>query len=80
LTFINEGVGHGKRQDPAAQREMLLHALRTGTARARLNTSTLETIAVQLRHRQITTEQATRWIHDEGLDQYLQLGPKGGAL
>jgi hypothetical protein len=76
---ITASVGQGKRLDPAAEREVLIHALRTAVSKTRLITATLETISVQLRHRQVTTEQALQWIADEGLNQYLQFGPKGGA-
>jgi hypothetical protein len=76
---ITASAGHGKRLDPAAERELLIHGLRTAVSKTRLITATLESISVQLRHRQITTEQAYQWIADEGLSQYLQFGPKGGA-
>jgi hypothetical protein len=76
---ISESAGQGKRLDPAAEREILIHALRTAVSRTKLINTTLETISVQLRHRQVTTEQAMQWLRDENLNQYLQLGPKGGA-
>jgi hypothetical protein len=79
VNSLQHGAGQGKALDPAAAREMLLHSLRTATAKTRLITSTLETITVQLRHRQVSTEQALEWIRAEGLDGYLQFGPKGGA-
>ena len=56
-----------------------MHSVRTAVAKARLAASALETISVQLRHRQVTTEQALDWIRSEGLEHYLQFGPKGGA-
>ena len=76
---ITSSTGQGKRLDPAAEREILIHALRTAVSRTKLINTTLETISVQLRHRQVSTEQAMQWICDEGLEQYLRLGPKGGA-
>jgi hypothetical protein len=79
MNLLPESAVQGKRLDPAAQRELLIHGLRTAVSRTRLITTTLETISVQLRHRQVSTEQAIEWIRDEGLAHYLQLGPKGGA-
>jgi hypothetical protein len=76
---LTESAGQGKRLDPAAEREILIHALRTAVSRTKLITTTLEAISVQLRHRQVSTEQAKQWIEDESLSQYLQLGPKAGA-
>ena len=76
---LTESAGQGKRLDPAAEREILIHALRTAVSRTKLITATLETISVQLRHRQVSTEQAKKWVEDESLSQYLQLGPKAGA-
>ena len=76
MNLLPESAVNGKRLDPAAQRELLIHGLRTAVSRTKLITSTIEAISVQLRHRQITTEQAVQWVHDEGLDQYLQFGPK----
>jgi tyrosyl-tRNA synthetase len=68
-----------KRTDPAAQREILIHLLRGAQGRARLNATTLETIMIQLKHRQVTVEQAWQWIREQDLENYLQLGPKGGV-
>jgi hypothetical protein len=79
VTSIPNSTAQGKRLDPAAQRELLIHALRTAESKSRLTTATIEAISVQLRHRQITTEQAVEWIRSEGLEHYLQFGPKGGA-
>ena len=76
---IAGSVGQGKRLDPAAQRELLIHALRTAVSRTKLISTVLETISVQLRHRQVTSEQALQWVRDERLEQYLQLAPKASA-
>ena len=60
-------AGQGKRLDPAAEREILIHALRTAVSRTKLFNTTLETISVQLRHRQVTVEQTMQWLQDENL-------------
>jgi len=68
-----------KRTDPAASREILIRLLRGAQSRARLNATTLETIAIQLKHRQVTVEQAWQWVREEGLESYLQVGPRGAV-
>jgi hypothetical protein len=77
---LASSAGQGKRLAPAAKREILIHALRTAVSRTKLINTTLETISVQLRHRQVVTvEQTMQWLRDENLTQYVQIGPKGGA-
>jgi hypothetical protein len=65
--------------NPAAEREYLLHALRTAAARSRLETNVLDTIGVSLRHKQVSCDQALEWLRDEGLLRYVQIGPPGSA-
>jgi hypothetical protein len=64
----------------AAEREYLLHALRTAATRSRLTTNLLDTIGVSLRHKAISTDDAMKWLHDEGLLDHVHFGPvTGGA-
>ena len=65
--------------NPQAEREYLIHSLRTGAARSRLVTNLLDTIGVSLRHKAITTDEAMRWLADEGLLEHVQLGPARGT-
>ena len=65
--------------NPAAEREYLLHALRTAATRSRLVTNLLDSIGVSLRHKAIDVDQAMRWLADEGILTYVHIGPKGGA-
>jgi hypothetical protein len=62
-----------------AERELLIHALRTATARSRLVTNVLETVGVSLRHKAVTTDEAMKWLHDEHVLDYVQIGPPGAA-
>jgi hypothetical protein len=62
----------------AGEREFLIHALRTATARARLVVNVLETVSVSLRHKAITTDQAMQWLADENVLQHVEIDmPKG---
>ena len=61
--------------NPAAEREYLIHALRTAAARSRLVTNLLDTIGVSLRHKAIDCNAAMEWIAQEGLLDHVQLGP-----
>jgi hypothetical protein len=76
MTTLQEGSAPGKRIDPAGERELLIHLLRTATARSRLQTNLFETIGVSLRHRQIDCAAALAWLRDEGVIDHIQLGPK----
>jgi hypothetical protein len=50
------------KHNPAGERELLIHALRTAVARYRLVTNALETIGVSLRHNAVTpTRQWLGW-------------------
>jgi hypothetical protein len=79
LNSIPQGSAQGKPLDPAAQREILTNNLRAAIAKARLAATTLETISIQLRHRQVSSEQAMAWVEHEGLAHFLRFAPKGGA-
>jgi hypothetical protein len=63
--------------NPAAEREYLLHALRTAAARARLVTNVLDTVGVSLRHRAVTVEEAMKWLADEDVLVHVDFGPGG---
>jgi hypothetical protein len=77
MSFIQDPSAPGK-HNPAGERELLIHALRTAVARSRLVTNALETIGVSLRHKAVTTEEAMAWLRDEGLLPHVQFGPGGG--
>jgi hypothetical protein len=76
LTTINQ---QSASINPAAEREYLMHALRTAAARARLTTNVLDTIGVSLRHKKVSTDEAMAWLKDEGLLDHLHFGPVGDA-
>jgi hypothetical protein len=76
MTTLQEGSAPGKRIDPAGERELLIHLLRTAVSRARLDVNLLETVGVSLRHRQVDVEGAMTWLKEEGLLEAVQLGPK----
>jgi hypothetical protein len=63
--------------NPAAEREYLLHALRTAATRSRLVTNVLDTIGVSLRHKAIDCDAAMKWLAEEGLLDHVQIGPAG---
>jgi hypothetical protein len=62
----------------AGEREYLIHALRVAGSRARLVVNVLDTVGVSLRHKAVTTDQAMQWLADEGVLDYVQIGPPGG--
>lgn len=61
----------------AGERELLIHSLRLAVARARLVVNELETIGVSLRHRAVDTDSAMKWLAEEGLLNWIELGPSG---
>jgi hypothetical protein len=71
--------GKPKTKGTAGERELLIHTLRTATARSRLVTNVLETIGVSLRHNQIDCAAAMQWLHEEGLLNHIQFGPEGSS-
>jgi hypothetical protein len=75
LTPITQGSAQGKPLDPAAEREILTNCIRTAVARARLVVNALETVGVSLRHRQVTTDEALKWLAEDGLLPHIDFGP-----
>jgi hypothetical protein len=67
------------KHNPAGERELLIHALRTAVARSRLVTNALETIGVSLRHNAVTTDQAMNWLDEEQLLDLVHFGPPSVA-
>jgi hypothetical protein len=65
--------------DTASERDFTLSVFRTAAARQRLAVNSLETIGTALRNRLVDCEGAMRWAHEEGVIDYLVLGPTGGA-
>jgi hypothetical protein len=65
--------------NPQAEREYLLHALRASTARARYLANILEQVGVSLRHRAVDTDAAMKWLADEHVLDYVQIGPPGAS-
>jgi hypothetical protein len=61
--------------DTAGERELLIHALRTATARARLVVNVLETVGVSLRHKAVSADDAMKWLSEEGLLDHIHFGP-----
>jgi hypothetical protein len=71
--------GSAPNVNSAAEREYLIHGLRLAAARSRLATNVFDSVGVSLRHKQITTDEAMRWLKDEGLLDHVQLGPPGAS-
>jgi hypothetical protein len=65
--------------NPQAEREILIHALRTATARSRLITNQLESVGIMLRHRCVTTEQAMQELANEGILDLIEFRRPGAA-
>lgn len=74
MTQILQSSAPGK-HNPAGERELLIHALRTAVARSRLVINALETIGVSLRHNAVTTDQAMTWLDEERLLHLVYFGP-----
>ena len=78
MTSLQEGSAPGKcKLDAAGERELLIHALRAATARARLTLNTLENISVALRHKRATPPQIRDWLREEGLEQHVARHMRG---
>jgi hypothetical protein len=78
LTDIPERVVRGKpAADTVQQRDFLLNVLRTASARQRLAAVAIETIGTALRNKLVDCEGAMAWAHQEGVIDYLVLGPAG---
>ena len=78
MSNLQQSSAPGK-HNPAGERELLIHALRTAVARSRLVTNALETIGVSLRHNTVTTDQAMAWLDEERLLDLVHFGPATGA-
>jgi hypothetical protein len=78
MTNIATRCAPGK-HNPAGERELLIHALRTAVARSRLITNALETIGVSLRHNAVTTDEAMTWLYEERLLDLVHFGPTGAS-
>ena len=65
--------------NPAGERELLIHALRTAVARSRLVTNALETIGVSLRHNVVSTDEAMSWLYEERLLDLVHFGPEAAT-
>jgi hypothetical protein len=65
--------------DSVAEREHLLAVLRAASCRSKLITAQIDSVAISLKQRLIDCQGAMELAAAEGLDRYLQIGPKGGA-
>ena len=79
VNSIPQPAVRGKAADTASERDFLLSVLRVAAARQRLATNTIETIGTALRNKLVDCSGAMKWAHDEGVINYLDLGPTGGA-
>jgi hypothetical protein len=78
MNYIQQPSPQGKplREDTSGERDLLLSALRAATARARLAANEFDTIGISLRQKIINCEQALEWARDEGLINWIRLGPE----
>jgi len=60
----------------SGERDLMLSALRTASARTKLATNVIETIGISLRQKAVSCEQAMAWLKDEDLLHWIDLGPK----
>jgi hypothetical protein len=72
---VNALPKHSAPVDTAGERELLIHSLRLAVARSRLVTNVLETVGISLRHQAIDCDVAMVWLSEEGLLDWLELGP-----
>jgi hypothetical protein len=63
------------RADTSGERDLLLTSLRYAAAQSRLITNSFDSIGVALRQKQIDCAGALAWLKDEGLLEWLPLGP-----
>ena len=75
VTAIREDVVRGNAADTANERDFTLSVFRTAAARQRLAVNAIETIGTALRNRLVDCDGAMKWAHDEGVIDYLVLGP-----
>jgi hypothetical protein len=79
MTTSNEKTASGNRTGSHHEIERLTKAINTAIARARLTCSTLESIAVSLRHKQATPAEVLQWLKDERLEQLVTRHMRGGV-
>ena len=75
MTSIPKDVVRGKPADTANERDFTLSVFRTAAARQRLAVNAIETIGTALRNKLVDCEGAMQWAHQEGVIDYLVLGP-----
>jgi len=77
MTSVASPSPQGKSNvDSSGERDLMISALRAATARARLAANEFDTIGISLRQKLITCEQALEWARDEGLINWIRLGPE----
>jgi hypothetical protein len=77
MTNVAKALAPGKSNvDTSGERDLLLSALRAATARARLAATEFDTIGISLRQKLITCEQALQWARDQGLIDWVRIGPE----
>jgi hypothetical protein len=62
----------------AGERDLLVNALRVGSARAKLIANTLDSIQASVRQRVITPSDALAWTKQTNVLEWIQLGPEVG--
>jgi hypothetical protein len=72
---IPQDAVRGNAADTVQERDFLLNVLRTAAARQRLATNAIETIGTALRNKLVDCDGAMKWANDEGVIDYLVLGP-----
>jgi|GraSoiStandDraft_44_1057316.scaffolds.fasta_scaffold979206_1 hypothetical protein len=77
MTCVAKALAPGKSNvDSSGERDLLMSALRAATARVRLAANEFDTIGISLRQKLIACEQALQWARDEGLINWIRLGPE----
>ena len=61
--------------ETTGERDLLLAALRVASARSKFIAVELDSIGVSLRHKAVNCEQALTWAREEGLLDWIKLGP-----
>jgi hypothetical protein len=72
---IHKDVVRGKAADTANERDFTLSVFRTAAARQRLAVNAIETIGTALRNKLVDCDGAMKWAYEEGVVDYLTLGP-----
>jgi hypothetical protein len=60
----------------AGERDLLVNALRVGSARAKLIANTLDSIQASVRQRAVTPADALTWARQANVLEWIQLGPE----